>query len=250
MKKVVDSMEIYALQNDPIVGLGIIDHWAAMNNEKIHIVSVDLNEPFPDLDAIDLLIVLGGRMGAYEEDQYPWLVKEKEFIRMAVQRSKHILGICLGCQLIADALGGRAYKNTNPELGWHSIQFIQDESTSHPLLKKLPLISNFFEFHYDTFSLPESACLVFQNDCSLQGFTVGENLLAVQFHPEFDEEAIRFLQENEYPKDAEGPYIQPLSQIVQAENLADSKKTMFQILENFKRHLNKDQPAEVFFSHN
>lgn len=230
------TMRIYALQHDPIVGIGVIENWLNENNYEIHMVRVDLNEPFPDLNSLDLLIILGGRMGAYEEELYPWISKEKEYIRMAARANKFILGICLGSQLIASALGGTAFKNKEPELGWHSVQ-IENDASSHPLLKNAPTNINFFEYHYDTFTLPDHACLIAKNSCSKQGFTIGDRILALQFHPEFNEGIVTFLKEKIYPKEVEGTFVQSITKVLKESNFEGSRKWMFQIMDNFKEQI-------------
>ncbi len=83
--------------------------------ERHHVVTGSMifnGEPLPSLDSFDMLVMMGGYMSVYEEDRHPWLVGEKEFIRQAIRSGKAVLGVCLGAQLIASALGGRCGKTT------------------------------------------------------------------------------------------------------------------------------------------
>lgn len=101
-----------------------------------------LNDPFPDIGSFDLLVILGGPMGVYDEDEYPWLKDEKKFIERSIKSGKKILGICLGAQLIADVLGGKVYKNRYKEIGWFDVQLTSEgknQNFSQIFLKDLQL---------------------------------------------------------------------------------------------------------------
>ena len=137
-------------------------------------------DDFPGLDDALAVVLLGGYMSAYEEDRFPWLADEKAYARKAVERGIPVLGICLGAQLLADALGGRAYRADRPEVGVVPL-FFTPEGRTDPVVGPLP--PKVFAFHQDTFDLPPDAVLLARSDRFDHIFRVG-SALALQFHPE------------------------------------------------------------------
>ncbi|QDP39819.1 type 1 glutamine amidotransferase [Radiobacillus deserti] len=233
-------MRIHVFQHDPIVGYANIASWAQQHHATLTTTRVDMTQVFPALDSYDLLIVLGGRMGAYEEDTYPWLKIEKEYIRQAVKADKFVLGICLGSQLVASALGGKAYQHTQVEVGWHTVRF-NEVARKHPLLRSIPEEGRFFEFHFDTFQLPEHACLLGTSACANQAYAIGNRTLAIQFHPEFDEEAIDYIVNTNYPHSVNSPYLQPLTELKNTANHDESRTFIFHVLDNFQEEITKSK---------
>ena len=100
-------MRAHFLQHVPFEGLGSIESWLHANGYQISATRLFDSEALPSLDEIDLLIAMGGPMSVNDEQEYPWLTTEKEFVRDAIHSGKPVLGICLGAQLIAAALGAR-----------------------------------------------------------------------------------------------------------------------------------------------
>jgi len=103
------------------------------------------DEPLPALDQFDWLVVLGGSMSTYDEAQYPWLIKEKLFIERAIAAGKKVLGLCLGAQLIAEALCARVYKNSHKEIGWFEV-FKTPEGEDSKVLANFP--NRFWALHW------------------------------------------------------------------------------------------------------
>lgn len=135
-----------------------------------------------DSQGADLLIVLGGPIGAYEDNIYPFLSEEVEILRDRLAHSKPTLGICLGAQLMARALGARVYPGPAKEIGFAPIKLTADGHASclAPFAE-----SPVLHWHGDTFDLPEGATLLASTElCTNQAFSYGPNALAVQFHPE------------------------------------------------------------------
>ncbi len=137
-------------------------------------------DDLPDLDDALAVVLLGGYMSAYEEDEFPWLADEKAYARKAVERDIPVLGICLGAQLLADALGGRAYRADRPEVGIVRLSFTP-EGRADPVVGALA--PEVFAFHQDTFRLPPDAVLLARSDRFDHIFRLG-SALALQFHPE------------------------------------------------------------------
>ncbi|MGO0123098.1 type 1 glutamine amidotransferase [Desulfothermobacter acidiphilus] len=130
------------------------------------------------------LIVLGGPMGAYEEEAYPYLYKVQELIRNAISRRVPVLGICLGGQLIARALGAAVNPNAVKEIGWYKIR-LTEAGKKTPLFQNLPEEFWVFQWHGDTFDLPEGAILLAKGDtCTNQAFVYRDCAWALQFHLE------------------------------------------------------------------
>jgi GMP synthase (glutamine-hydrolysing) len=127
----------------------------------------------------DLLVVLGGPIGVYEDDLYPWLKDEIAAIAARLAARKLTLGICLGAQLMARALGARVYPGPAKEIGWKPLVLPSDNLLA-PLVGQ-PVL----HWHGDTFDLPDGATLLASTDiCRNQAFALGHYGLAFQFHPE------------------------------------------------------------------
>jgi len=132
--------------------------------------------------APDLLIVLGGPLGAYQELDYPFLGYELALLERRLAAAQPTLGICLGAQLMARALGARVYPASAKEIGWSELQ-ISEPGRAGPLrhLAGVPVL----HWHGDTFDLPEGAELLASTEiCPNQAFSFGHYALACQFHPE------------------------------------------------------------------
>jgi GMP synthase-like glutamine amidotransferase len=172
-------MRIHYFQHVTFEGLGAIADWAKAKGHTVTVTKWYDNPILPSLLDVDMLIVMGGPMGVYEEDIYPWLITEKAFIREAIAADKPVLGICLGAQLIAAALGARVYPNQQKEIGWFPVQF--NDGTTPTVL----------HWHGDTFDLPENAILLAESvACKNQAYQYGEKVIGLQFHFEMTPEAL------------------------------------------------------------
>lgn len=147
-------------------------------------------EPVVNMDGYDGLVVLGGPMGVYEASTYPHLSHEIRCIHQAVREHKPVLGICLGAQLIAAALGAPVTKHHETEIGWYDVS-LTDEGKADPLLKDLRPTEKIFQWHGDTFEIPPGAVwLARSSACDHQAFRYGANVYGFQFHLEVDEPMI------------------------------------------------------------
>lgn len=136
----------------------------------------------PGMDAIDLLIVMGGPMSVNDEAGHPWLRAEKHFIRQWVERGHPVLGVCLGAQLIAHALGARVYPNAQKEIGWYPVTSVLPASDHAFSFPEEQLV---FHWHGETFDLPLGAIhLARSAACENQAFQFGTNAIGLQFHLE------------------------------------------------------------------
>lgn len=143
--------------------------------------------PLPDLDEVSAVVILGGVMGAYDEDRYPFLRDEKVLVREAARRQMPVLGVCLGGQLAADALGGRAYLAPEPEVGLTTVSFTP-AGEADPVARRLD--GPVFVWHQDTWELPEGAVELAHTDRYPMAFRLG-TVLGIQPHPEASPEIVK-----------------------------------------------------------
>jgi GMP synthase-like glutamine amidotransferase len=212
-------MRLHYFQHVSFEGLGSIDPWAKEMGYEITSTRLFAKDPFPDLDDIDWLVIMGGPMGIYDEDKYPWLLSEKNYIEKAVAQEKIVLGICLGAQLIADVLGAKIYPNKYKEIGWFSIQKTR-ETTQARLADFLPAQIDVFHWHGDTFDIPKGAIHIAKSKaCENQGFIFDDHVVALQFHLETTEQSAKELIGHCQDDIKEGPFIQSSVEI-----LSDKKR--------------------------
>ncbi len=128
-----------------------MEAWLREKRYKITHTRFFESEDLPHPSRVDLLIVMGGPMSANDEQTYPWLTREKEFLRQCIHSGKRVLGICLGAQLIAHAMGARVYRNRDPEIGWFPVQGVPPNDSS---FFSFPPTFKAFHWHGETFDLP------------------------------------------------------------------------------------------------
>jgi GMP synthase-like glutamine amidotransferase len=184
-------MNILIIKHVDIEGPGLIENCLKQENILYQILNLNSNIHLPKLDDFTHLVILGGPMNVYEEDRYPFLKDEDLFIKEAIQRGKRILGICLGAQLIAKALGAKVFKAPAKEIGWYDVSLTKIGSQDS-LFSILPKTFPVFQWHEDTFEIPKAGKLIVtSNPIPHQAFRYGENTYGLQFHLEVTEEMIQ-----------------------------------------------------------
>ena len=174
-------MNIHSLEHDPLDGPGIIRDWAAERGHALVRTALHAGNALPALDAVGLLVVMGGPMSVHQHRDFPWLPTEKRFISDAIEAGKPVLGICLGAQLLADALGGKVFQNEEKEIGWFPVRMIDRA----PPFAHFPETLMTMHWHGDTFTLPAGARRVAESDATAnQAFVFGDRIVGLQFHPE------------------------------------------------------------------
>lgn len=145
-----------------------------------------------DIDATtpDLMVFLGGPISVYEEDKYPFLTDEITLAERRLSTNRPVLGICLGSQIIAKALGARVFAGSVKELGWKPLQ-LSSAGESSDIVELGGSKTLMLHWHGDTFDLPDGAELLASTpECEHQIYSVGEHCLAFQCHPEVDPDKI------------------------------------------------------------
>jgi GMP synthase-like glutamine amidotransferase len=179
---------LHIIQNDPEVPAGnIIDHLT---------IPYVVHHPYldgclPEPEHVAALIVMGGAMGANDDQRHPFLGDLKNLIRTVVAARTPYLGICLGGQLLASALGAKVVSNRWEELGTLDVALMQ-EGKADRLFGGIASRFSTFQWHHDSFDLPEGAVLLASSTaCPHQAFRVGDSAWGLQFHPEVTEAIIR-----------------------------------------------------------
>ncbi len=168
--------------------LGTLNPLLKQHGFRIRYVNFDRTpEEQPTIDGYDGLVILGGPMNTDQSDRFPHLDCEVRVIREAIEQDIPVLGICLGAQLVAKALGARIDRNPEWEIGWYDI-LPTEEGRKDPLLRNFSDTEKIFMWHGDTFEIPKGAVhLATSQTCVNQAFRYGDRTYGFQFHMEVDE---------------------------------------------------------------
>jgi GMP synthase-like glutamine amidotransferase len=211
------EMKAHVLQHVSFEDIGSIASWLKSQKVDLSYTRFFADDCLPDCDGLDLVIVLGGPMSANDEATLPWIRLEKEFIRSAIARDIPMIGICLGAQLIASALGARVYKNAHKEIGWFPIEATPRVEDTFAF----PRQCRVFHWHGETFELPSGAVrLAVSRGCKNQAFQFGRHVIGLQFHLETTPESVRNLVDNCRGELIPGEYVQTEKELGQIEDTA------------------------------
>jgi len=214
-------MRVHYLQHVAFEGIGHIDSW--LKGKKAHVTGThfhqDQQPEFSVLENenIDLLIIMGGPMSVNDENVYPWLKTEKAFILKTIESGIPTLGICLGAQLIASALGSKVYPNLRKEIGWFPIKSAFLPENHNAGICSFPEMTTVFHWHGETFDLPTGSILLAESiACKHQAFQYGDRCIGLQFHLETTPESLEGMLEHckdELADTKKSLWIQPSQQI-------------------------------------
>jgi len=206
---------VHYFQHVPFETLGSIETWMHDRGYALSVTRLfDQRFRWPSLADVDWLVVMGGPMNVDEEHLHAWLREEKKMIARAVHSGKVVLGICLGAQLIASALGAAVRPNGHKEIGWMPVR-LSPMVRRHPLFEGFPERWSTFHWHGDTFDLPAGAVPLASSDaCPNQGFILGDRVVGLQFHLEMTASAVRGLVEHCAAELIQDRYIQGRDQIL------------------------------------
>lgn len=192
----------------------------------------------PDSEDYDWLIVLGGAMNLDDEAEHPWLKEEKRYLQEWLESEKPILGICLGSQLLAQALGGKVVKNPQREIGFLEVT---KNANRHPAFKRWPQSTRVYQYHEDSFSIPPGCTnLLSSPGCAHQAFALDENeqIMGLQFHPESTREWILGNARSVHARQGE-PYVQNPAETAAeiGRHLPPMTTNFFRLLDDFSEGL-------------
>src|SRR5438270_5326135 len=182
-------MPVHVIRHVPFEGLGLIE--PVLRAHDLHVRWHEIGDTVTDgdLSAAQALILMGGPMSANDPD--PWVETELDLIRRAAEREIPILGVCLGAQLIAKAMGARVYRNPVKEIGWYQTYWTE-AGRRDPVFGGLPDGVPIFQWHGETFDIPPGAqWLAYTETCAYQAFRAGNSVYGMQFHPEVTPEIIQ-----------------------------------------------------------
>jgi GMP synthase-like glutamine amidotransferase len=234
-------MKVQVLQHVAFEGIGSIEAWLSERGAAVHTTRFYQSPVLPEPRSIDLVIAMGGPMSVNDEREHPWLKEEKAFIKEAVDRRCGVLGVCLGAQMIASALGARVFANAHKEIGWVPVQAVSTASDSF----RFPPQATVFHWHGETFDLPPGAIhLAKSAGCNNQAFQIGRNVIGLQFHlettPETADQLIRHCREELVA----GEYIQTEQALrsVPVETYRNINRLMNEVLAYITRDRTADNP--------
>ncbi len=225
-------MRIHTIEHVAFEDCANIGLWAKKQGHQLSRTRLYHDEPFPVIDNIDFLAVMGGPMNIYQHDLYPWLKREKEFIAEAIAKKKITLGICLGAQLISDVLGGKTIRNQQTEIGWYPV-ILTDQGGQSPIFSGFPQTFTAFHWHGDTFEIPPEAIPIASSEaCVNQAFQYANHVVGLQFHLEYSADSIQKMLDNCSGELVDSPYIQSKEHIAgQMQHVSQIEPLIYKLLD-------------------
>ena len=206
-------MVVRVFQHVPFEDIGSMAGWFEAKKAGVKYTRFYADPTMPEMKGTDLLVIMGGPMSVNDEEEYPWLREEKAFVREAVTNGVAVLGVCLGAQLIASALGAKVYPNGEKEIGWFPIEAVP----SLPGTFLFPPECTVFHWHGETFDLPPGSIHLARSEpCVNQAFQVGHRTMGLQFHLEVTPENAKTMVVNCRDELKPEPYIQQESALLAA----------------------------------
>jgi len=178
---------VYAIQHLAFEDLGAWEDVFYQLGLRVRYFEAGIDDLRKAYEYKGLTIILGGPIGVYETEDYPFLQQEIDLLKVRLEKNLPTLGICLGAQLMAHALGAKVYAGHSKEIGWSKLSLPATENNPLQALENIEVL----HWHGDTFDLPKQADLLASSDLyPNQAFRVGQNILALQFHAEVSSESL------------------------------------------------------------
>ncbi|MET0464003.1 MAG: gamma-glutamyl-gamma-aminobutyrate hydrolase family protein [Chitinophagaceae bacterium] len=223
-------MRVHYIQHVPFEGLGFIETWLREHQHTITVTRTWAKNVFPSMADFDVLVILGGPMGVYDDHLYKWLSDEKNFIFDSIKEEKPIIGICLGAQLLACVLGATVYTNKVKEIGWFPVDF--DAAFSEWLGAPVPGKLTVFHWHGDKFDNPYGGVMQASSSaCNHQLFTFGDKMIGLQFHLEADVNSVSEMVKHGAAELIKDQYIQEADEISAFQSFDEPNQLMGRILD-------------------
>ncbi|EZH78741.1 amidotransferase [Ectopseudomonas composti] len=205
-------MHVQVLQHVPFEGVGSMAEWFQARGAAVHYTRFfEADARLPDPASCDLIVAMGGPMSVNDEAELPWLIEEKAFLRQAIEQGIPVLGICLGAQLIASALGARVQPNAQAEIGWFPVWRAESVGEGYFVF---PDRVELLHWHGETFDLPEGARLLASSEaCRHQAFQLGQRVIGLQCHPEMTPVIVTDLLAECANELRPGPWVQTPAQL-------------------------------------
>jgi GMP synthase-like glutamine amidotransferase len=227
-------LRVLILQHEEPTPPGHVADWLAEHDAIVHTFRIDVEERDLDPTDYDLVVSLGSEFAAFD-DTKAFVPKEAELMREAVDADVPVLGLCFGGQMLARVLGADVYRSEDSEIGWLPVR-----SRDPDLVPNGP----WFQWHFDTFTLPPGATLIAESDAGPQAFVAGKSL-GLQFHPEVTTEIMdNWVRVYRHELDADG--VDPDGLLDETKRLApESRRMAWQLLEAFLRDVAGLAPDRV-----
>jgi len=212
-----------------------MSEWFLSRGHELSCTRLFEESALPVLEDFDWLVVMGGPMGVGDSSKFPWLIPEMNLIQSTIINGKRILGVCLGAQLMAAAMGAKVSKNPHKEIGWFSVNKTGGENTA--FTEDFPKTFDAFHWHDDTFDIPQRAeHLVSSAVTSNQGFCIGKSALALQFHLELRTGDANRIAESCHDDLTPGTYVQQPEEFTKKKDLfEDANMLMGRLLETLEK---------------
>ncbi|MFN3395705.1 MAG: type 1 glutamine amidotransferase [Thermodesulfovibrionales bacterium] len=186
-------MKVLIIKNVPMEGPGTIEDYLKTIKAPYQIINISAKELVPDLSHFSHLVIMGGPMAVYEMESFPFLKEEALLIERAIKSGLHVLGICLGAQMIAHVLGARVYPGRVKEIGWYEVS-LTEEGKRDQVMSQISDNgkATVFQWHGDTFDIPKGAVRLASSELfENQAFRYSDSVYALQFHIEVTPDIIR-----------------------------------------------------------
>lgn len=222
------------LQHEEPTPPGHVSEWLAEHDAEVDTLRIDVEERDVDPTDYDLIVSLGSEFAAFD-DSKAFVPKEADLMRKAVEADVPVLGLCFGGQMLARVLGAEVYRSDTSEIGWLPVR-----SRDPDLVPDGP----WFQWHFDTFTLPPGATLIAESDAGPQAFLAGRSL-GLQFHPEVTTEMMDdWVRVYRHELDADG--MDPDGLLEETKRLAlEARRNAWQLLERFLHEVAKAAPDHV-----
>ncbi|MEO8744133.1 MAG: type 1 glutamine amidotransferase [Candidatus Dormiibacterota bacterium] len=222
------------IQHEEPTPPGLLGDWLNRQSAEVDVLRIDLEEKVPDPREYDLIASLGSEFAAFD-DSIPFIQREAELLRKAAADDVPVLGLCFGGQLLARVLGGRSFRAARSEIGWLPVR------TKDPdLISEGP----WFQWHFDSFTLPPGATLLADTEVGPQAYVAGKSL-GLQFHPEVTPE-IMDSWVRAYRHELDGDGVDPDALLAQTHRIASEVRLRTERLFNrFLTDIAKVSPEVV-----